>query len=298
MFSTVWKFNNCLTLIEEELIFGFYTILLWSILSIQKGRYILKKEQQRPWLFRVIKYLVRMFYPKMEVVGMEKSPDEPMVIVGNHAQLHGPIACELYFPDNYYTWCAGQMMNLKEVPAYAYKDFWSQKPKVVRPLFKLISYIIAPLSVLIFNNARTIAVYRDNRILSTFRESITKLQDEKSVVIFPEHDVKYNHIVYDFQEGFVDLARLYYKRTGKELSFVPLYMSPKLKKMYLGKSIKFSADAPIAEERRRICDYLMNEITDIAVGLPEHTVIPYRNIPKKYYPKNIQKEGQNEKTTS
>ncbi len=229
---------------------------------------------------------------------MENLPDEPVVIVGNHTQLHGPIACELYFPDNCYTWCAGQMMNLKEVPAYAYKDFWSQKPKVVRPLFKLISYIIAPLSVLIFNNARTIAVYRDNRILSTFRESITKLQDEKSVVIFPEHDVKYNHIVYDFQEGFVDLARLYYKRTGKELSFVPLYMSPKLKKMYLGKSIKFSADAPIAEERRRICDYLMNEITDIAVGLPEHTVIPYRNIPKKYYPKNIQKEGQNEKTTS
>ena len=94
----------------------------------------------------------------------------------------------------------------------------------------------------------------------------------------------------------MDIARLYYKRTGKELSFVPLYIAPKLKKMYLGKPIKFCAETPIAEERRRICDYLMNEITNIAVGLPEHTVVPYRNIPKKLYPKNTKKEEQNEKT--
>ena len=277
------------------MIFQGYIILLWSILSIQKGRYILKKEEQKPWLFRAIKYLVRVFYPKTEVAGTENLPDEPVVIVGNHTQMHGPIACELYLHENYYTWCAGQMMKLKEVPGYAYTDFWSQKPKYMRPLFKIVSFIIAPLSVLIFNNARTIAVYRDKRILSTFRESIARLQNGNKVVIFPEQDKKHNHIVYDFQEGFVDIARLYYKRTGKELSFVPLYIAPKLKKMYLGKPIKFSADTPIAEERRRICDYLMNEITNIAEGLPEHTVIPYRNIPKKYYPKNI-KEKKNEKT--
>ena len=258
----------------------------------------MSENKKKPWLFRAIKYLVRLFYPKIDVVGMENLPDEPVVIVGNHTQMHGPIACELYFPDNCYTWCAGQMMKLKEVPEYAYTDFWSQKPKYIRPLFKLVSYIIPPLSVLVFNNARTIAVYKDNRILSTFRESIAKLQDGNSVVIFPEHDKKYNNIIYDFQEGFVDVARLYYKRTGKELSFVPLYIAPKLKKMYLGKPIKFSADAPIAEERHRICDYLMNEITEIARSLPEHTVIPYRNIPKKYYPTNIRKEAEYENTPS
>jgi len=252
--------------------------------------------KKKPWLFRAIKYLVRLFYPKTEVVGLENIPDEPVIIVGNHTQLHGPIACELYFPDNYYTWCAGQMMKLKEVPRYAYTDFWSQKSKITRPLFKLASYIIAPLSVLIFNNARTIAVYKDNRILSTFRESIAKLQSGNNIVIFPEQDKRYNNIIYDFQEGFVDVARLYYKRTGKELLLVPLYIAPKLKKMYLGKPIKFSADTPTKKERRRICDYLMQEITEIACSLPEHTVIPYRNIPKKYYPTNSKMEAEDEKT--
>ena len=174
---------------------------------------------------------MRLVYQKTEIIGLENLPDEPCVIVGNHSQIHGPIACELYLPENYYTWCASQMMKLKEVPAYAYKDFWSGKPKPLRPLFKLISYIIAPLCVLLFNNARTIAVYKDNRVLKTFKESITKLENKNNIVIFPEYDKIYNNIIYDFQEGFVDLAKLYYKRTGKELSFVPLYLAPKLKKM-------------------------------------------------------------------
>ncbi len=226
----------------------------------------------------------------MEIVGLENLPDETCVIVGNHTQLHGPIASELYFPNNFRTWCASQMMELKEVPAYAYQDFWAQKPKALRPFFKLASYIIAPLSVLIFNNARTIAVYRDNRSLRTFRETVAKLQDGNRVVIFPEQDIEHNNIIYDFQEGFVDIAHLYYKRTGRELSFVPLYITPKLKKMYLGSPIKFSAEASIEKERRRICDYLMNEITDIACSLPKHIVIPYRNIPKRMYPENIRKE--------
>lgn len=118
-----------------------------------------------------------MFYPKMEIVGLENLPDESCAIVGNHTQMHGPIACELYFPDNFYTWCAAPMMKLKEVPAYAYTDFWLQKPKALRPLFKLVSYIIAPLSVLIFNNARTIAVYM--RIKISLRSVQEKTHQEK-----------------------------------------------------------------------------------------------------------------------
>ena len=69
-----------------------------------------------------------------------------------------------------------------------------------------------------------------------------------------------------------------------------MYIAPKLKKMYLGKPIRFRADEPIGEERKRICAYLMKEITEIACALPEHKVVPYRNIPKKEYPSNIPKE--------
>ena len=247
-------------------------------------------------LFRFIKLCVKSFYPKIQVEGMENLPDEPVIIVGNHCQMNGPIVGELYVPGEPYIWCAGEMMHLKDVPEYAFRDFWSQKPKWTHPFYKLLSYIIAPLSVCVFNNARTIGVYHDTRVLSTFKSTVKMLQEGKSVVIFPEHDKKHNHIVYDFQDKFIDVAKLYYKKTGKELAFIPMYIAPKLKKICLGKPVRFRADQPMDAQRSRICCDLMDGITAIAEGLPEHTVVPYRNIPKKDYPTNIPKERGYEKT--
>ena len=248
--------------------------------------------------YRMIKWLVKTFYPKIEVVGAENLPEEPVIVVGNHCQMNGPIVGELYMPGKHYIWCAGEMMHLKEVPAYAYRDFWSGKPKYIRWFYKLLSYMIAPLSVCVFNNANTIGVYHDARIQSTFKNTLKRLQEGASVVIFPEHDVKRNNIIYEFRDKFIDIAKLYYKKTGKELAFVPVYIAPKLKKMYLGKPIRFNAGNPIEEERSRICKYLMEKITETARSLPEHTVVPYRNIPKKEYPSNISKEGVYEKAGS
>lgn len=253
-------------------------------------------EKKTSVLFRIIKWCVKVFYPKMEVEGIENLPDAPVIFVGNHCQMNGPIVGELYVPGEPYIWCAGEMMHLKDVPAYAFQDFWSQKPKWTHPLYKLLSYIIAPLSVCVFNNARTVGVYHDTRILSTFKSTVKLLAEGNSVVIFPEHDVKYNHIVYDFQDKFVDIAKLYYKKTGKALSFVPMYIAPKLRKICLGKPVQFCADEPMDPQRLRICKYLMDEITAVAEALPAHTVVPYRNIPKKDYPLNIPKECAYEKT--
>lgn len=241
------------------------------------------EKKQTSTLYKIIKSLVRFFYGKMEVVGLENLPEDNAIIVGNHCQLNGPIAGELFLQDNCYIWCAGQMMDLKEVPEYAFTDFWSQKSKWTQPFYKLASYLIAPLSVCIFNNARTIAVYRDMRIMSTFKDSIKLLQQGANILIFPEKDEKHNNILYQFQENFIDIAKLYYKKTGIALTFVPMYIAPKLKKMYIGKGISYQCENSIEEERKRISKYLSDEITEIACNLPKHTVVPYRNIPKRFY---------------
>ena len=219
-------------------------------------------DKKTTWVYRVIRWLVWLFSPKYQLEGTENLPDEPCVIVGNHSHMYGPIEGELYTPGKHYVWCAGEMMNWEEVAAYAYKDFWSGKPKGT-------------------------AVYHDTRLISTFRDSIEKLKEGNSMVIFPECYDEHNNIVHEFQDKFIDLARFYYKKTGVELSFVPMYLAPKLKTVYYGKPIRFRADADIKAERKRICDELMDAITEIAVSLPEHTVIPYPNISARYYGKNI-----------
>ncbi len=222
----------------------------------------------------------------MKVLGAENIPQDPCIIVSNHSQMNGPIACQLYFPGKSKIWYAGQMMHRKEVPAYAFKDFWSQKPRWTHWFYKLLSFIITPISVCVFNNADTIGVYQDARIISTFKNTVSALQEGHRVIIFPEHDVRHNHIVYDFQDKFIDTARLYYKKTGKALSFVPMYICPALHQMVLGKPIAFDPEKPMDAERTAISSGLMDAITELAEALPEHTVVPYRNIPKKFYPKN------------
>lgn len=235
-------------------------------------------------VYKAIRGMVKLCYPKLKVTGVENLPKEAAIVVGNHAQMHGPITAELFFPGKRRTWCAGEMMKTKEVPDYAFNDFWKRKPKYIRWFYRLLSYIIAPISSCIFNNASIIGVYHDARVISTFRSTVSSLQDGISVIIFPEKDEPYNNILYKFEERFVDTARMLYCQTGKALEFVPMYIAPKLKLMCIGKPVRFDPEAPIAEERSRICACIMERITALAKELPVHTVVPYRNIPKRLYP--------------
>jgi len=229
--------------------------------------------------------------PRYVCEGTENLPDESCVIVGNHCQMYGPIACEFYMPVPRRTWCAGEMMRLREVPDYAFHDFWPHKPKRVQWFYRLLSYLIAPLSVLIFNNAGTIPVYHDARVIRTFRETVDALQAGTSAVIFPEREVAWNGILWDFQDKFIDLARLYRRRTGKALAFVPMYIAPRLGRIVFGPAVRYDLDAPADRERARIKAALMEEITACACALPRHTVVPYPNIPKRNYPENVPKEA-------
>lgn len=237
-------------------------------------------------VYRFVRFWVKLLYPRIKVVGEENLPEGPAVVVGNHAKMNAPISCQLYFPGSFCIWTAGEMMQLREVPEYAFNDFWSEKPGYIRWFYKGLSYVIAPLSVCIFNSADCIGVYHDGRIMSTFRKSIEKLHEGFRIIILPEHDVPYSNVVWEFSERFVDIARMYYRKYGEEISFVPMYAAPRLKSLHLGKAIKYDAKAAAEQERKRIAGYLMDEITEMARSLPEHTVVPYPNIPKKEYPSN------------
>lgn len=248
------------------------------------------KKTASAYTYRLLRWLVRLFYPRITLEGLENLPEEPCLLVGNHAQMNGPIACQLYIPGRRAIWCTSEMMHRKEVPAYAYRDFWSEKPRAVRWFYKLLSYLIAPVAACIFNEADTIAVYHDDRIVKTFRETVEKLEAGCRVVVFPEGPEPGNHIVDRFQDGFVDVGRLYGRRTGKALPFVPMYVAPRLRKICLGKPVYYDLQAPRNQERRRITQSLMDAVTEMAVALPRHTVVPYRNIPKRDYPTNLPPE--------
>ncbi len=235
-------------------------------------------------LYRFLAFFVWLFSPKFRVEGVQNVPAEASILVGNHSHMYGPVFAEFYSPVKRWTWCAAEMMKRKSVPEYAFRDFWSGKPRWTHPFFHLLSHLIAPVSELIFTNARTIAVHHDSRVLSTFRDTVNVLEAGESVVVFPECYNRHNNIVCDFQRGFVDTAVIYHRKTGRSLPFVPFYVAPKLKKAVFGQPVYYDPENDLKTERERICLALMDGITQLAADLPRHKVVPYPNCSKKHYP--------------
>ena len=237
-------------------------------------------------VFLIIRKIVSIIMPVFQIEGAENLPEGPCVVVGNHSQAYGPVAAELYFPREHYTWCISEMMEKDRVADYAYKDFWSKKPAMTRPFFKLLSHMLPKVSEIVFTNADTIPVYRDKRIMKTFQLSCDKLKENAAVVIFPEEYTEYNNIVHKFQRGFVHVAKYYYRQTKEPVPFVPMYVCPKLGKLVFGEPIMYDPSNSSDAEAERICTYLQDSISEMAYNMPRHHVVPYPNVSKKYYPVN------------
>ena len=244
------------------------------------------------YVYRTACAVIRLLFPAPEFTGVENLPEgRPCIIVGNHAHAYGPFYSELYIPGAHTTWCIAEMMNMKELPDYAFRDFWSKKPRWCRWVYRLLSYIIAPLCVAVLKHAHCVSVYKDSRLLSTMRESLKHMKMGENVVIFPEQEVLHNHIVWDFQRGFVDLAAMYARQTGEAVEFIPMYIAPDLKRVCFGRPVAFDRAASLGAERDRVCNALMDAITDMAVGLPSHRVVPYPNMPRSKYRLNREAEN-------
>lgn len=239
--------------------------------------------KKKPLFFKLIRFLIRIFYRKRKFIGLENILDEPCIFISNHAQAHGPLTNELFFPTKKYIWCIGECMDAKQFPNYAMEDFWPNKPKWIRWFYKLIAFVMSPIATYVFRHADTIPVYKDARIIYTFKETVKQLQEGNNIIIFPEKREPFNDIINEFQDKFIDVAKLYYKKSGKCVSFIPMYNCPKLKKMVIGKPIKYDPNKDINEFRKYLCDYLKNEITSLALSLPSHYVVPYENVSKKKY---------------
>jgi hypothetical protein len=246
-----------------------------------------KDNRKKSLPFRILRRTVRLFVKKYKLYGTENLPEEPCVLVGNHSQAYGPLAAEYCMPRESYIWCVGEMLNRKEIPAYAFKDFWeNNKPPRTHWFYKMLGHLIAPLAAYALSNAHTVPVYRDNRVVTTFRRSVDLLEEGADIVIFPEKVDPYNAIIGEFNEYFAFLARIYYQKTQKALRFTPMYIAPNLNSIHFGKPVCYNPEGDDRAEIHRISAEMMKAITDIAVALPEHTVVPYVNMPKNQYPKN------------
>lgn len=230
--------------------------------------------------YKGMRAFARALFPKSEMRFETEPPDEPIVLIGNHSSVRGPIMLTLDDPRPHRTWAIHSASDRAQAASYAYHDIFFGNSRRVKWFWRIPAAILGVALPPLLIQSGTIPVYHDSRILSTLRESIRAMQEGSDIVIFAESPVRYSEYVNELQPGFTDLARLWYKKTGKRLAFYPFYAEKKNRVIAVGKPIVFDPDLP-AHHQQQIAEYLRDEIDRLGRSLPPHTPVPF--LPPLWY---------------
>ena len=196
-------------------------------------------------------------------------PDNPVVFLGNHAEIYGPIASALCFPVQVRFWVISKMMfKKKDVRAYLYENTFSKKTYLPVFVRKLLAWYLGWLSVNVMNALRAIPVYRDSpmKLRQTLRESVEALAQGENLMIFPEHpEGKYvKDGISALSPGFLMLAEAWWKKAGKKMRMMPVFANREKRTFTFGKEIVYEPENGYAAEQERILEEAYRQLSDLS----------------------------------
>lgn len=203
--------------------------------------------------FRFCKFLSKNFSKKYAF--NVKTPTEPCVYLCRHLNLHGAIAVNKSSNFDFQTY----VLNVFTKPKSCFKQFYNYtfSKKINKSKFKaFFPSLLASFWVpLLCKSGKTIPVYRNNaQSFKTIKTSLNSLLDGKNLLIFP--DVDYTETSREekseIYSGFLCIEKLYFKKTGKHVKFIPLIIDEKNNAINELKAISFTGDVPFEKEMQTI----------------------------------------------
>ena len=225
--------------------------------------------------YKIMRGSLRINFPNAETVFEAQPEDDPAVFVCNHARITGPVMMTLDFPRKHRAWAVANAMDPQKAKNYAFHDVFLGRSRKHQGFYRFLSRIVARALPPLLTGSDTIPVYHDKNIVSTFKQSVKTLTEGKDLVIFAEAPARFSAYVNELQPGFVDIARIYYRKTGKKLLFYPVYLNKKLAVISVGVPIAYDPDRSLDEQRCTIAAYLRDNIDRLARQLPAHKPIPF-----------------------
>lgn len=178
-------------------------------------------------VFGFLRKLIRCCTPKFTTEWETPFEGEACVFIGNHCGAWGPIDMVTKFPlcEDCKAWMNHDMVEPKLLPAYVRQDYWWKPGCKMEWLYtRTIPYIAAAIIPPVLRTAPTVLVYHDVRVMTTMRQSLRLLKDGKHLIIFPEQPSGFGSHHDWINTGFLQIAPMYYKATGKALKFYPVHI--------------------------------------------------------------------------
>ena len=168
------------------------------------------------------KWLLRTFSPRYKT-DLTK-PREPVVYVCRHLNMHGPLVTLKWMPFSVHPMILhvyfDKEKTVKHMTEYTFSARYGRKPKK----FCLAAHVMSWVSPPMMASLQAIPVYRNGiASISTLKTGLKYLLKGESLIVYPDIDYTGNYgKVSEIYDGFLMLGDMYYKKTGKALSFVPL----------------------------------------------------------------------------
>ena len=217
---------------------------------------------------KLFEFIGRLAFSEPAILFSEPVPtDEPVVFVANHEKNYGPGVMQLYFPRLFRPWVIFNMLEPGVCKAYVQETFFEERLGWPAWLSGFAAKAIEPLLLKAMAYTRPVPVYREDpqRISATFRASLDALQQGENLLVFPEnpYDRAYSANIQEFYPGFLYLAKLYRRKTGRGLLFCPVSINPAQESVRVGKPVRFNPDGDYPHEAERVRQHLMQQVSSL-----------------------------------
>ena len=206
----------------------------------------------------IMRAIIRPLMP-CRVIGKEHVDAEhgPVVFVGNHLEIYGPLITNLYLPFYFRSWIISSMLDHDIIAAQLKNGVNNVFRILPEKLRARLPRMFAPFILFVLQSLDPIPVYRGTarEVVNTMRLTVDAMEYEDNILLFPENPGGENYRqqgVSDFYSGFASIGAEYYKRTGHCTTFYPVYANKSKRTLTIGPGIRFNADNGRREERDRI----------------------------------------------
>ncbi len=210
----------------------------------KKKEYVYKTKFKRGRFFSTLAAILKVFKRRPEIINLSGGElADKAIYLSNHAGANGPLSYELFFPKLLTCWGTHEMFgNVRERRNYLYHVFYRQKLHWGKFRAFFVATVFAPISRGFYRSIGLIPTYTDSRFISSIKISCKILDENHPLLIFPEDSSRgYLNPPQGFNNGFVTMAKLYFKRRGEDVPVYPVYYLTKERKMVIAPPIYANA---------------------------------------------------------
>ncbi len=220
----------------------------------------MKKNEFYGGFIKFCRGIVNFFAPAGKYKVKLTEYEEPVVYVCRHLNMHGPLTVLRSFKKQTHAMVLNVFFDKKTAKKH-YREVTFKNNKAKR----ILSFAAGTFVPKMVNSGKFIPVYRgdDKRSFLTVKKAFECLCSGECVSVFPDVDYKAGYDKpSDIYSGFLMLEKLYFKKYGKHLKFVPLLISDARREVIEKPPVCFSGGANFKEESEQIKQKIIKEINE------------------------------------